>query len=240
MPFAFGIIFFVLFVVGFVFLIRYSATQQRKQFDERTQQFQELARALGISYISTVPQTDSIWKYEDVAQGVDFMKSFADIEQIRNRGGRIRFAMEGIYQNRQVRLMEHTYVVSTGKSSTTYYRGIVAVAVEDKTLNFSVRREGFLDSVKEWFGYKDFQIGDDEFDKRFHLATENQFIFEKILDIDVRERLIRSPAAYWVVRSGRIIAIVEHIPTPETLRAILDDACQIAYRISLHHPGEQF
>jgi hypothetical protein len=99
-----------------------------------------------------------------------------------------------------------TYVVRSGKNSTTYTRYLVGY----QPLGFDLRlkREHAFSSITKMFGQQDVQIGDDLFDDAFIVKTSDPARARALLTPSVRTGLLRTLASY-----GTTVVHEDHIIT---------------------------
>lgn len=76
-----------------------------------------------------------------------------------------------IAQYRDWTITLDTYTVSTGKSSTTYTR-IRAPYVNADGFRFTIYRNGIFSDLGEFLGFRDIEIGNDDFDREFVIKSE--------------------------------------------------------------------
>ena len=99
-----------------------------------------------------------------------------------------------------------TYVVRSGKNSTTYTRYVVGYP----QLGFDLRlkREHAFSSITKMFGQQDVQIGDDLFDDAFIIKTSDPARARALFTPSVRTGLLRTLASYGttVVHEDHIVA----------------------------------
>ena len=73
-----------------------------------------------------------------------------------------------------------TYVVSSGKSSTTYTRIRTPIA-NPSGFRFRVCRQGFFNGLAKLFGAQDIEIGDPKFDEEFIVQTNDEWQVAQLL-----------------------------------------------------------
>ncbi len=99
-----------------------------------------------------------------------------------------------------------TYVVSSGKNSTTYTRYLVSYP--PLGFDLKLKREHAFSGITKMFGQQDVQIGDDLFDDAFLVKTSDPSRARALLTPSVRTGLVRMLASYGttVVHDDHIIA----------------------------------
>jgi hypothetical protein len=71
------------------------------------------------------------------------------------------------------KIMLDTYVVSNGKSSTTYTRMRAPIYNRDNFV-FKIQREGILADITKFFGAQDIMVGDKYFDDNFIIKSNDE------------------------------------------------------------------
>jgi hypothetical protein len=85
------------------------------------------------------------------------------------------------------------YVVSTGKSSTTYTR-IRAPYVNPDGFRFTVYRKGIFTDIGKWFGMQDVTVGYEDFDRDFVIqGNEEQKLRRLFSSQKIRELIAAQP-----------------------------------------------
>ncbi len=117
-----------------------------------------------------------------------------------SRGGRFH-AVESLFATRSASMeLEHrgvpvlvdTYVVSHGKSSTTYTRARASVALGAGPV-FSVYREGLLASFGKALGTQDVELGGDaQFDTTFMVKCDEPDAVRRVWTLSLRGSMLRS------------------------------------------------
>jgi hypothetical protein len=94
----------------------------------------------------------------------------------------------GTFRDRQVKL-DH-YVVSHGKSSTTYMR-MEVLDVDTGGQSLALSSENFLTKVFQAVGGSDVKLGDPGFDEKIYVrASSEDFAREVLADAEVREKAL--------------------------------------------------
>jgi len=107
------------------------------------------------------PSKKEIWKILCEQTGSEFVKgSFTKSDKV-------------IAHCRDWTITLDTYVVSTGKSHTTYTR-IRAPYVNSEGFRFSIYRRGIFTALGEYLGFHDIEIGSFDFDKDFVIKASNE------------------------------------------------------------------
>lgn len=93
-----------------------------------------------------------------------------------------------------------TYIVSTGKTSTTYTR-MRAPFVDPEGFRFTVYRKGIFSEIGKWFGMQDIDIGDEAFDRDFILKTNQETkLVELFSNSEIRNLISQQPQIYFSVK----------------------------------------
>lgn len=149
--------FFALAIASAIWGIR----QGYKQAQERRQALQALAPQIGFSF-----------------QGEDWNEPSPELDTaLFNRGGgrRFRNIMTGECSGLKANLFDYSYVISNGKSSSTYTQTVAAFAPERSFPLFELRPEGFFDRVGDVFTHSDIDFDSNpEFSRRYMLRGEDR------------------------------------------------------------------
>lgn len=98
-----------------------------------------------------------------------------------------------VHRHRGWTITLDTYTVSSGKSSTTYTR-IRAPYVSTQDLRFSIRRSGPLGELGAFLGFRDIEIGSEDFDGDFVVKASCEDTVRALLsDSELRELIQAQP-----------------------------------------------
>ncbi len=152
-------------------------------------------------------------------------------EAAERAGGRFTPGEHGFFKNVSPSITIHrdgttivvdTYVVSNGKSSTTYSR-ISATYALGRGPQMHIRRQGALHSIGKAFGMQDLQIGDAIFDDVFMIKAPSAATVLRLLPDDQRLALIHQLPGWWLRCDGSTVTIKRigyPASTGEVVRAI--------------------
>lgn len=182
-----------------------------------------------------------IAKYSQ-AQFEEFSKIWADFAQARQLSmtpGRFfpfrANVISGAVENVPVQL-DH-YVVSHGKSSTSYTR-VVGRAIEPMPFTLRVYVESVFSSLGKVLGAQDVQLGDPAFDERFMVKADNEAMARSLLDTELRRALtaFESGSLSFDYRAGAVsLTWVAREENP----AVLDAAIRVVVLASRWRRPEQ-
>jgi hypothetical protein len=136
-------------------------------------------------------------------------------EAAERAGGRFTPGQHGFFKNVSPSITVHrdgttivtdTYVVSTGKSSTTYSR-ISATFALGRGPELHIRREGALHSIGKVLGMQDLQVGDPGFDETFMIKAPSAAAVLRLLPRDERLALIHQLPGWWVRSDGSSVTM---------------------------------
>jgi hypothetical protein len=104
-----------------------------------------------------------------------------------------------------VAVLADYYVVSNGKSSTTYTR-VRAAAAGAPNLRLSVYKEGFFSSLGKALGTQDIQVGDPLFDDLFMVKSNDEALCRAWLNAGARQALLAAAAYSFALKDGEVTA----------------------------------
>ncbi len=128
----------------------------------------------------------------------------------RQVGARYAPGESGFFKNRSpsVVLNQHdtqvvadTYIVSNGKSSTTYSRITAGYSLARGPV-LHVRRQGALNSIGKMLGMQDLEIGDPVFDDLFMIKGPSAGAVLRVIDDDHRLALVHQLPGWWIKSDG--------------------------------------
>lgn len=196
-----GFFFVVVLVVVIVMLAR--AADKKAQL-RRADAMKELASRLGLEYVPMIqpqgcltfgmadaffdPITGSMGKTDAIMQ---FFNGFDPFGQGGSR--KIENLIVGPKGDEQWMLFDYQYTISSGKSSSTYYYGIVSVVMPLAMPPLQIRPANFGDTVGAWFGAKDIQFESDQFNKEFTIHCAEEKRAYDIIDPQMMEYLMSIP-----------------------------------------------
>lgn len=97
------------------------------------------------------------------------------------------------YQYKTWEMLLDVYVVSNGKSSTSYTR-IRAPFLNPSKFYFSIYRQGFFSEIGKFFGMQDIEIGDPAFDPAFIIKSNQPETIKTLLySKEIKELMHRQP-----------------------------------------------
>jgi len=144
-------------------------------------------------------------------------------EAAERAGGRFAPGDYGFFKNVSPSVTIHrdgativvdTYVVSSGKSSTTYSR-IEAPFALGRGPRLHIRRESALHSIGKAFGMQDLQIDDAIFDELFVIKAPSAAAVRRLLPHDERLALIHQLPRWWIRSDGSKVSM-KRIGHPES------------------------
>ena len=80
----------------------------------------------------------------------------------------------GQWQGRPIRCFDYHYTVGSGKNQTSYDLSIAMVENSSPLKPLTIRPEGLLDKVGEFFGAQEIHFESAEFNRRFHVKCEDR------------------------------------------------------------------
>lgn len=154
------------------------------------------------------------------------------------RGGRYLEPRWGLFQSRsegiEVRVghaivLLDLYVVSTGKSSTTYTRARARFALGAGPV-FKVYEEGIFSSIGKALGTQDLELGDARFDEIYMVKGEGVDALRRAWTDDARATLMSSQLQIRAESDGREVKLIVlgGLSEPAALNAMLDLCGELA------------
>lgn len=85
---------------------------------------------------------------------------------------------------------QYSYVVSTGKSSTTVYVAVAAIRLPSALPQLTVSNESIGGKIAQFFGGKDIQLESDDFNNEFRVQSDNEAFAYGVLTPQTMESLM--------------------------------------------------
>ena len=118
---------------------------------------------------------------------------------------------------------------SEGKKKTThFYFSVVVVETSRAVSPITIRPEGFLDRVADFFGHNDIDFESSEFSKRFHVRSSDRNWAFRVIDQECMEYLLANARGYTIDVGYSSVAV--HDDSVWGISEILD-SLQLARRI---------
>ncbi len=136
----------------------------------------------------------------------------------------------GAYHNHPLTL--DTFTRGSGKSRTTYTR-IVLFVDNPANIYLALYQESVFSKIGKFFGMQDFQIGDEEVDRRFIIKSKPEsFAASLFTSISLRQQLLQARVLNVEV-DGRELTFeqVGLLNDVEYLKFLFDLLCQLAERV---------
>lgn len=161
-------------VLGIVALIVFAVILSAKHERERREKLEALAAARGGQFYADFPGIHQVLPAYPLLERGHSRRAFNVASASLELGGIPCACLWGEYQ--------YKITTSNGKrtQTTTYTHGFVALAPQLVVPEeLTVRREGFLDKIGEFFGADDIDFESSEFSKRFHVkCSDRRFAFD--------------------------------------------------------------
>ncbi|MBO6938473.1 MAG: hypothetical protein JJ863_26125 [Deltaproteobacteria bacterium] len=106
-----------------------------------------------------------------------------------------------VLNQHDTQVVADTYVVSSGKSSTTYSRVAAAYSL-DRGPVLHIRRQGALNSLGKMLGMQDIEIGDPIFDEAYMIKAPSAGAVLRVLGDDHRLALLHQLPGWWIKSDG--------------------------------------
>jgi hypothetical protein len=159
-------------------------------------------------------------------------------EEAARRVGGTYFPIGGPWYNRKpayiqaqidgIPLTLDSYVVSNGKSSTTYTR-VRAAAPNAERVELDLGKEGFFSSVAKSLGAQDIEVGDELFDKTFVVKSNDGELAKAWLHEEARALLQAATSYSYSLRKGELKAVrVGYDANLESLEAVMRASAALA------------
>ncbi|MEM1331762.1 MAG: hypothetical protein AAGG07_14545 [Planctomycetota bacterium] len=170
----------------------------------------------------------TLTKYERKSGHVpDAWTAFAKLKDLKTGVDGLRWSAEGTLDGRRACGVVHSYTVSTGKNTTTYYHACYAVECPTGWPGLSLTSEHLGHKLLGLFGKKDLQLEDKRFNDRWRIATDDEDFAILLLSPEVQE-FLREPdktagrSAAWHIGEGWIRLVVDGNPSPEAAGAAVE------------------
>lgn len=195
------------FLVAFIVvlaIVLFAQAASKKQTELRRNAMAQLAANLGLVYVPiSEPQgcltfgASSMFldpvtlRSGRTEQIIELFQAFSPFGTGSSR--RIDNLIMGPKDDNQWMIFDYQYTVSSGKSSTTYRFGIIAVMMPLAMPSLQIRPAGFLDTVSSWLGSKDIQFESEEFNREFTVNCSEAKLAYDIVDPQMMEYLMSIP-----------------------------------------------
>lgn len=116
-----------------------------------------------------------------------------------------------------VQLLEHKYVVSTGKHTSVHYHLVASTAAPETWPKLSVTPENFLHRIAEFFGAKDLKVEDEKFNRAWRVKSDDENFALLVLHPDVQAWFLKMPGGVWIeIGNGAACVVASMRGTEET------------------------
>lgn len=117
-----------------------------------------------------------------------------------------------------VQLLEHKYVVSTGKHTSVHYHLVASTASLERWPKLSVTPENFLHRIAEFFGAKDLKVEDEKFNRAWRVKSDDENFALLVLHPDVQAWFLKMPGGVWIeIGNGAACVVASMWGTEETV-----------------------
>jgi hypothetical protein len=171
---------FWLIIVGVVAIVGLAIWVDVYYRKKRREAFASAAQALGVDLFFDLPEQD--WA---------ILEKF-ELYRKRGRSQKVRFALVAETDKTRITVCEYTYVVSTGKNSTTYTSTVLLV--RDGRLNiptFTLSQRSWSASLAKLVGYRFIEFPEDpEFNSLYLIRGDSSEAIREFLTAERRKHLI--------------------------------------------------
>lgn len=102
------------------------------------------------------------------------------------------------FKKSKIFLFDYYYTVGSGKNSTTYSQTVAIYKSDNKFPSFSMRPEGFFDSITSLIGYNDIDFPEyPSFSKSYYLKSKNEVLIREFFT-DNRIRIFEQYPGWYV------------------------------------------
>jgi hypothetical protein len=113
----------------------------------------------------------------------------------------------GQWQGRPLCYFDYHYTTGSGKNETSYSLSILTIESPTPLKPLTIRPEGLLDKVGEFFGAQEIHFESAEFNRRFHVKCEDRKWAYDALPPQTLELLLSSPRKLHVQFDHQAVAI---------------------------------
>jgi hypothetical protein len=113
----------------------------------------------------------------------------------------------GQWQGRPMRCFDYHYTTGSGKNQTSYSLSMMTVKSPSPLKGLTIRPEGFLDKVGDFFGAQEIHFESAEFNRRFHVKCEDRKWAYDALPPRALELLLSDPRKFHVQFDTGAVAI---------------------------------
>ncbi|MCK4872962.1 MAG: hypothetical protein KAS72_09575 [Phycisphaerales bacterium] len=117
-------------------------------------------------------------------------------------------AWAGLVDDRDIELVQHRYVISTGQTTQVILHRIAAAPMPAHWPIVRLSAENVFTKLGAAFGLRDVQVEDEKFNQRWRIKTDDAEFAQLLLGQSVQAILRDAqPGQSWMVTAGRLIVI---------------------------------
>lgn len=128
--------------------------------------------------------------------------------RLRKGADGVRWHASGEIDGLAITLLEHRYMVSSGKSRRAVYHTIAATPCPPSWPTLSVTGEHLFDKIAEFFGSKDIKVEDPEFNSRWRVKCAREDFAILVLTPEVQRFLTGLTDGTWLEIGEGAICLV--------------------------------
>lgn len=119
---------------------------------------------------------------------------------------KVRYILSGNLESKEPALVfEYSYVVSTGKSSHTFFQHVLSVHLARNLPPFTLRPENFFHKIGEWLGFKDIDFETfPQFSESYRLKSNNEKQVRTVFNENVLG-FLSYEKGWWIECNGNTI-----------------------------------
>lgn len=170
-------------IFGFIIFGSYWFSKSNTEANQK--QLKKLASRLGFRYLP--PEEVSVGQQVKLFMNAAWALNESAVKRHNERMKLMWARLEGEREGRP--MLFHTFTRSHGRSAVSYSQFTLKL-INKVPVKFEISREGFESKIEKFFGVKDIQIGDPDFDHEFMIRSDNEPWLSEFLDKHVRTNLL--------------------------------------------------
>lgn len=112
--------------------------------------------------------------------------------------------IEGVHDGRYLMIFDYRYKTGSGKNQTTHNLSALCLSIELGCPYMIIRAESFFDKFTSFFGFDDIDFEYEEFNKKFHVQSDNKKFAYDICHSQTMDFLMNHQQLSWEIIEDRM------------------------------------
>jgi len=153
----------------------------------------------------------------------EYLGSYPTFAPFGRTGTRISNLVVGRRGEVEWQFFDYVLSSSNVRRRSDWLYGVASARVAQALPEMSVEPEGWFDKALRAMGVRDVRVGDEEFDRRFHVRAADESAAKAILsNAGVREHLMAAGNYRWQLEPGRVLVWKRDLFRPRELPAAME------------------